>query len=139
MIKRHRGYTLVEIVVAIALLGIISGVAIPNYFNSVQQTRAQEAQANLNVIYAAERVFFINNGTFWPAAGTSQGTAANLVAINTNLNIDLAPPQFYPIVITSGAGATSFTAVATSNRPGSARTYTVTNANPVPTSNGGAF
>ncbi len=110
------GFTLLEIVIVVTILGVMAGLAIPGYTNQMEQSRANEAQVNLNTIYLAEKIYRVNNGTYW--AGGANPTIA---AINTNLSIDPATPEFYPItgIVAGGAGiATSFTATATRNGGG---------------------
>ena len=106
-----KGFTLTEVIVTIVILGALAGLAIPSYNNTIEQSRANEAQVNLNTIYMAEKIFRANNGSYW-------GPAANPVAvatINTGLRIDLAAPQFYTTInITPlNGGAQTFTATAT--------------------------
>ncbi len=108
------GFTLMEVLIVIVILGVMAGLAIPSYNNSVEQSRANEAQANLNVIYTAEKIYKINNnGVYW--AG---GTNPPIANINAALNIDLATPIFYTIssITASGSGNTAiFTATARRN------------------------
>ncbi len=111
-----KGFTLAEVLIVTVILGILAGLAIPSYTNSVEQSRANEAQANLNIIYTAEKIYKVNNGTFWEG-----GTNPPIANINATLNIDLAPPKFYPIasIEVTGSGATEgFTATATRNEGG---------------------
>ena len=44
------GFTLTELLVAIAIIGILSSVALPNYFNQVQKTRQNEAATTLTQV-----------------------------------------------------------------------------------------
>ena len=107
------GFTIVEVMIVTVILGVIAGLAVPSYTSSVEQSRANEAQANLNVIYRAEKIYKIDKGAFWPTDADP-----TIDEINAALTIDLAPPQFYsPItIVAGGSGATAtFTATATRN------------------------
>lgn len=46
-ITAHRGFTLLELVLAVAIIGIIVAVAFPAYQNQVEDTRRRTAQADL--------------------------------------------------------------------------------------------
>lgn len=110
------GFTLIEVMIVVVILGVMAGLAVPVYTSTMEQSRGNEAQVDLNTIYLAEKIYKGNNGSYLAIASTNLAVAANLTAFNTSLNIDLATPQFYPTVaIVAGAGgiATSFTASAT--------------------------
>lgn len=49
--KRKKGFTLLEILVVVMILGILTSIALPNYRRSVERTRVAEAQTMLRAIY----------------------------------------------------------------------------------------
>ena len=49
-IESSEGFTLSELLIAIAIVGILSAVALPNYFNQVQKTRQNEAATTLSQV-----------------------------------------------------------------------------------------
>lgn len=44
MLRTERGFTLIEIIAVLAILGIIAAVAIPKYINMIEQSRINAAQ-----------------------------------------------------------------------------------------------
>ncbi len=74
MKKKSRGFTLIEILVALAIVGIISAIAYPSYTEYVKRTRRSECQGVLaNFALAMER-YFAANSTYTGAAAGGEDT-----------------------------------------------------------------
>lgn len=57
-LKRQDGFTLVELMVVVAIIGLLSAVAIPNFKKYQAKSKATEAKLQLSAIYTAEQAFF---------------------------------------------------------------------------------
>ena len=85
------GFTLIEIVVVIIIIGIMATIAITHYGSAGEQTYDRMAQADLKLIRAAERVYRMENVVYyittppWPA-GSLNSTQ------NINWSLKLALP-----------------------------------------------
>ncbi|QDV39672.1 type IV pilin protein [Tautonia plasticadhaerens] len=55
------GTTLVEVMIVALLIGVFAAMAIPSYRTSVEQARADLAAANLRTLWAAERLYYLEN------------------------------------------------------------------------------
>jgi type IV pilus assembly protein PilE len=114
--SKKAGFTLTEVLMTVIVLGVLASLAVPVYTTALEQSRSNEALANLNVIYSAEQIYLLNNNTFWPA-----GAMDNVIAdMNTNLNIGLST-QYYTISVTANAGtgaAATFSATASRGNAG---------------------
>ncbi len=58
MQKYSKGFSLIEIMVVVAIIGILAGVAYPSYLNSVRKTNRSDAKVELNnIVQRLQRCF----------------------------------------------------------------------------------
>ncbi len=110
--RKSRAFTLTEILITLSILGVLSGLAVPSFFRTVERARSNEAITNLNVIYMGQRIFRLNNGTFWNGGGPALTT---IPVINAALNTEMTA-QFYPTAdMRIALAGTNYTASLTRN------------------------
>ena len=54
-LKNNKGFTLVELMIVVAIIGILAAVAIPQFDKYQAKSRASEARLNLTALYTAEQ------------------------------------------------------------------------------------
>jgi prepilin-type N-terminal cleavage/methylation domain-containing protein len=64
-LRDDRGFTLLELVVALTVIAVLMGVAIPAYFTFLTSTRAAQAVADLQAVRAAVFLYYGDLGR-WP-------------------------------------------------------------------------
>lgn len=64
MKKLQTGYTLIEVMVAVAIVAIVSAVAVPAYTSYVKRGRLTEAFTGLGAGHSAAEQFWANNRTY---------------------------------------------------------------------------
>lgn len=99
------GFTLLEIIIVIIIVGVLASLALPRFFSTVEFSRSTEALNNLGVLRQAfERCYLSRSGTY---VGCTMG----------NIDVDdpgTAPGTHFTYSI-SGASATGYTIQATRN------------------------
>ncbi len=59
---KQRGFTLIELLVVVLIIGILSSVALPQYTNAVEKSRAGEALMMLKTLREQQAVCILANG-----------------------------------------------------------------------------
>ena len=57
-VKGQKGFTLIELMIVVAIIGILAAIAIPNFLRYQAKSRQSEAKTNLGAVFVAETAFF---------------------------------------------------------------------------------
>ena len=83
--RNQRGFTLVELMIVVIIVGILAAVAIPMYQGATERAKASEAVAALGTIRGAMRVYYAEHGTYVNAAFTDDSvvTSSGILDVST--------------------------------------------------------
>jgi type IV pilus assembly protein PilA len=56
--KKVRGFTLIELMIVVAIIGILAAIAIPNFIRFQAKSKQSEAKTNLKAVFTAQRAYF---------------------------------------------------------------------------------
>ncbi|MFK7731803.1 MAG: type IV pilin protein [Pseudomonadales bacterium] len=104
--KCNSGFTLVELMIVVVIVGILAAVAIPSYQSSIQKSRRADAQGALQQFRQAMERFYSQRYTYAGAAAGGANSGAPAI-FSTKSPIDGAV-TYYNLAI-DDSSATTFT------------------------------
>ena len=90
--KGKRGFTLIEVLIVVIILGILATIAIPQFGNIVEKARATEAVTNIAAIRTGLEVDVLETGGLYPSF-------ADVAAINAGLDCEITANNFTYAVV----------------------------------------
>ena len=63
-IKGQQGFTLIELMIVVAIVGLLAAIAIPNFLNYQAKARQSEAKIGLGGLFTTATAYFAENNTF---------------------------------------------------------------------------
>lgn len=86
---RCRGFTLIEVMVVMVILGILAAIIVPKIMNRPDQARVVAAKNDIHSIMSALKLYRLDNGNY---PTTQQGLQALVVKPDS----DPVPPNWHP-------------------------------------------
>jgi len=81
MLRNKKGFTLIELMIVVAIIGILAAIAIPNFLKFQAKSKQSEAKTNLKAIYTAETGYYGEMNTYnalnhvnWEPVGAARYT-----------------------------------------------------------------
>lgn len=99
--RSHRGFTLIELMVTVAIVAILASVAIPSYRDYVTRGRIPDATNGLSTLRTQMEQYYLDNRTY--VGGCAAGTVAPLP---TSSNFTFSCTGLTPSAFTATATGT---------------------------------
>ena len=109
--RKEKGFTLIELMIVVAIIAILAAIAIPNFLSFVSKTRRSEVKSSLSAIYKAELSYFGENDTFspsftdirWIPMGTAYYTyTLGVEEVGKDNTANPKPPSVVPVANDNG-------------------------------------
>lgn len=130
--KNMKGFTLVELIIVIVIVGILSIVAVPVYKGYTKKAMGTEAKSLIGSIATAERVYFAEYSNYWATStsGTAQAGSGQLTGYDKVLDVDARNNKYFTgYTVSTNQGdddSAIFTATVVGNGDTGARHVSVT-------------
>ena len=94
--KRARGFTLIEVMLVVAVIAILAAIALPNYNSYLRKGRRADAQAALTDIASRQQQYLMDARAYAPDLATLNYTLQDSVTNWYTVTIAVAgpPPSF---------------------------------------------
>ena len=93
----RKGFTLVEVLIVVIIIGILAAIGVPQFANSIEKAKGGEARAGLGHIQTGEKVYFAENEKY----------------TNNTADLDISLSQRYWTFTIQTPTDTTYTATAT--------------------------
>ena len=98
LLKKQEGFTLIELMIVVAIIGILAAVAIPAYMTYIQKSRLTA------LVFPGMHAIETNMGLQYATSGTTNFGAVSAAMSMTILAEDADTSYFTPSLITAGSG-----------------------------------
>ena len=99
----QQGFTLIELMIVIAIIGILAAIAIPAYQNYTIRAQVTEGDSLIGGVETAFDEYYANNGTA-PASNKAVGIS-NVISGTYTTSVSLGKPGLGQITVTYGNSA----------------------------------
>jgi type IV pilus assembly protein PilE len=106
--RNRNGFTLMELMITVTIVGILSAIAVPTYNNQVLKSRRAEAKAQIMEIMQREEKYFTESNTY----------TSNLTVLGYTTNPVLTSNNYYSIAAAANGNGIADGVILTSTPQG---------------------
>lgn len=80
----QKGFTLIELMIVIAIIGILAAIAIPNFISYRKRSYDTAAQSDLKNLMTAQEAYYVDNSTYKDFSNEGSDTASDTITLSTS-------------------------------------------------------
>src|SRR5438105_9007318 len=103
-LKGKHGFTLIELMIVVAIIGILAAIAIPQFANLVAKSQEGRTKANLGTIRSALSIYYGDTEGWYPNSTTGNNLSALAVG---NRYLQAVPNADLPKTTNNGGHASN--------------------------------
>ena len=89
MLRNRKGFTLIELMIVVVIIGILAAIAIPNFVAMQDRAKEGSTKANMHTVQLASEDYGVRNDGQYADDGTTLSVPANFVNPFNSANTDL--------------------------------------------------
>jgi len=111
ILKNVRGFSLIEVLITVAIISVLAAIAIPSYQYSIMKSRRADAKVALSELAQAQERFYTDRRTY--ALNLGSTTSADTIRCQSFCKIEgalaVSPDGYYVLTIAPRGGGTIVT------------------------------
>jgi type IV pilus assembly protein PilE len=96
--QAQRGFTLIEVMIVVAVVAILAAIALPSYQGQVRKSRRAEAQSHLMALAGRQQQFLVDTRAYADTVGgigiATPANVANAYILTLDVPAGATPPSF---------------------------------------------
>lgn len=92
MTDRKNAFTLIELLIVVAIIGILAAIAVPNFLNAQMRAKLAKVQGDFSAIGTAQEMYHLDHNNYAPAFKLTALTSP--VSYMSSVPQDIFPPKY---------------------------------------------